>query len=113
MNESRALIDAIEALAKSNLSFVDEMTQSRLVQQDMRATLVKIHEDNQQIIRRMDVMNERARDGEKRQGQSESRIRAAEQHIESLGNRIASVEAAVKIRIPGPAGASSANGAGR
>lgn len=96
MSDSRAVLDAVEALSKACLAFADEMSQSRVIQQEMAGTLVKIHSDNQAIIQRMDVVVERSKDVERRQRDSEGRIKL---QIAKLDDRVTSVEAAVKIRL--------------
>jgi hypothetical protein len=87
-----ALLDAVSALSKGILSLCDELTQSRIIQQDMANTLIRIHDDNQQILARMDQLQERASTGEKRQADSASRIKVLERKVAIVEERLTHVE---------------------
>jgi len=93
-----AITHAIEAAAKSNLALVDELTQSRVIQQRMANTLIEIHSGQQQLIEQMGKLVERQNDHSKRQSDSESRIRVLEsrhdRHVEQTEKRLERLERA-------------------
>lgn len=91
-----AILDALEAQSRSNLALVDELTQSRVIQQHMANTLVEIHTGQQQIVERMDKMVERTNDVSRRQADSDSKIVVLEsklvRHVEETNRRLQHLE---------------------
>lgn len=91
-----ALTDAIEAQSKSNLALIDELVQSRAIQQHMANTLVEIHTGQQQLVERMDKLVERSNDHSRRQSDSESKILVLEsklqRHVEDTDRRFQPLE---------------------
>ncbi len=87
-----ALTHAIEAQSKSSLALIDELTQSRAIQQHMANTLVEIHTGQQQIIEQISHGRERTNDLSKRAGDSEGKIRVLTSRLDRYEERLQSVE---------------------
>jgi len=89
--------DTETKLANAILSLVDELGQSRIIQQEMSNTLVKIHMGQQRIEDQFRHLSERQNDHVKRQGDSESKIRVVEsklaRHEERTEQRLKRLEA--------------------
>jgi hypothetical protein len=81
-----------EKLANAILSLCDELGQSRAIQQDMRTTLVRILEGQDEISRQFNAVVERAHTQSKRQSESEGKIRSVERVQATHETRIKTLE---------------------
>lgn len=87
-------------LANAILSLVDELGQSRIVQQHMANTLVEIHTGQQQIIEQLRAHGERVNDVSKRTGDSESKIRLLDTKVGRHEERLQHLETHLPRRQP-------------
>jgi len=91
-----ALTHAIEAQSKSNLALIDELVQSRAIQQHMANTLVEIHTGQQQLVERFDKLVERSNDLSRAQSDSEGKILVLDsklaRHVEETRRRLEHLE---------------------
>jgi hypothetical protein len=91
-----------EKLANAILSLVDELGQSRIIQEDMAKTLVAIHAGQEQIAQQFAQVTERQNDHSRRVGDSENKIRVLDskwsQYAERTEKRLEHLEA----HLPGP-----------
>ena len=86
-----------EKLANAILSLVDELGQSRVIQEDMSKTLVAIHAGQERIAEQFRHVTERQDTFSKRAGDSESKIRVLDSrlanHEERTEKRLKHLEA--------------------
>lgn len=85
--------DTDTKLANAILSLVDELGQSRVIQQRMANTLVEIHTGQQQIIEQIRIQTERTNDVSKRTGESEGKIRLLDTKVLRHEERLQHIEA--------------------
>lgn len=90
-----------EKLANAILSLVDELGQSRVIQEDMAKTLVAIHAGQERIAEQFVQVNGRQNGLSRRAGDSESKIRVLDSKLADHAQRTEKRLQHLEAHLPG------------